>query len=267
MNKFTIPAIVMALCLVLVASRSLTQQRPPAETEQVPATDAEQVEPTEAEQVQEEPPVIEDVDLQALIDQAEDGDTITIASGTYMIDEGLVIEGRADLTIICESPVNIFCTDPTANVLAIRGSTGITFAGGRLRHDEPAEEELSCSGFVVVVSESSDVLVYRSELDGCGTTGVAMFHSRNVHIDQCHIHDNSSLAFYLFNSHEVKITNCRIENNQSMLRIAAMDDLDEALEMWGNTIENNAGPPQTDDEGAAQFEQLDEKIDAPQESE
>ncbi len=272
MKKFTIPVIVLALCLALVATRSLTQDQPPAadpaDAPQTPTPQFEagdnEVAPTDDEQAP-EPPIIEDVDLQALIDQAADGDTITIATGTYMIDEGLRIQGRSDLTIICQSPVNIFCTDPAANVLNISGSTGITFAGGRLRHDEPAEEELSCSGFVVVVNESSDVLVYRSELDGCGTTGVAMFHSRNVRIDQCHVHNNSSLAFYLFSADGVKITNCRIENNKSMLWIDAMDDLDEPLEMWGNTILNNPGPDdEPDEESAAQFEQLDEQIDVQQ---
>ncbi len=249
MNKLALPAIAVVLCLAFVAGRSLTQDQHP---------------PAAAEQAQVDPPVVENVDLQALIDQAPDGSTITIASGTYIIDIGLIIRGRENLTIICESPVNIFCNDALGNVLTISGSTGITLAGARLRHVEP-DVEMTCEGVVVFVNESSDVLIYRCELDGCGVTGVVMYHSRNVRVHQCYIHDNSSLAFYLFYSDEVKITNNRIVDNQSMLFVRAEED--QTLEMWGNTIENNPGPAEPDDEEAAQFEQLDEQIDAPQESE
>lgn len=252
MNKLALPAIAVVLCVAFVAGRSLTQDQHP---------------PAAAEQAHVDPPVVEDVDLQALIDQAPDGSTITIASGTYIIDTGLVIRGREDLTIICESPVNIFCRDTNDDVLTVHDSTGITLAGARLRHVEPLDEYM-CHGGVVRLMEVSDVLVYRCELDGCGAIGASIRSSQNVHIHQCHIHDNSFAAFYIDNSDEVKITDCRIVDNMTMLANYARGD--QSLEMWGNTITNNTGYwRQFSDLAAGDdvFEQLDHQIDAPRESE
>jgi hypothetical protein len=241
MKKRPLSATVILLCLVLLAGTSLTQEQPPAEAEQAP----------------DEPPVIENVDLQALIDRAEDGDTITISTGTYVIEDGLVISGREGLTILCESPVNVFCRDTNDDVLTIMSSSGITLAGGRLRHLEPLDEYI-CHGGVVRVAEASDVLVYRCELDGCGAIGASIRSSQNVHIHQCHVHDNSFAAFYIDDSDEVKITDCRIVDNMTMLANYARGD--QSLEMWGNTITNNTGYwEQTRDE-IIRFELLDRQI-------
>jgi len=242
MTKFILSTIIVALCVVLVAGESRTQDQSPSAAV------------AEADQA---PPIIEDVDLQDLIDSAADGDTLTIPSGTYINNHGLVIEDREDLTIICQSPVNIYCRDTDADVLTIEESSGITIAGAHLRHFEPLEE-YQCHGGVVRIVESSDVLLYRCELDGCGAIGASVRSSKDVHVNKCHIHDNSFVAFYLDDSEDVKITESRIDNNKSMLASYSSDD--QSLEMWGNTIENNTGYWEHLREEKIHFRRLDGKI-------
>ena len=115
--------------------------------------------------------------IQAAIDAAFDGDTISIGMGTY--PESLEIENRT-LTLAAESPSGTIIENGTSN-LSISGGSSVTVTGLTFQ---------SASVFGITIEDSSSLLLQNSEVIGSGNIGVFIDTSGPVSIDQSRIVDN-----------------------------------------------------------------------------
>lgn len=175
--------------------------------------------------------------LQSAVDNASDGDILSLQSGEYLSKKAITISSKKNLTLMAEGDVWIICDDVNEPVIRIKeSSANITLKNIKAKHKEPLKE-YSCHGAVVSIDSSKNIKIINCELNGCGAMGVEMYKSSSVEIDQCYVHQNSWVAFYISQSTDVKITNNKIENNKSLIQLSRVN----FLEMWGNEIKNNKG--------------------------
>lgn len=179
-------------------------------------------------------PLIEDVDIQALIDAAPDGSLVTIPRGWYVLPKGLVIRGRRALVIRGESSTGIAVADSDAHVLAIEDSQSIRIERVRMRHLS-ASEGSTCDGNLIDIRDAGNVALVGCELSGCAASGVVAERTQNLTIQRCHLHHLTHLALRMGECQTVNIVENVIEENASFARFDGV----EALQMHGNVIHGN----------------------------
>ena len=174
--------------------------------------------------------------IQELINNASDGEIISIPEGEYIIDESLLIHNRKGLSLRGNGKCRILLTDLWKEVLDIKNSNSIKIEGIYFSHLKPLKE-YECNGGVIGISSSSIILIDNCELEGSGTIGVAANDVENLKVSNCYIHDNTFNAFYLSDVNNARIYNCVIKNNANMLQSYKLTD----FEMSDNMIMNNGG--------------------------
>lgn len=177
-----------------------------------------------------------DLDVQALIDRTPDGGIVRIPAGRYVLERGLVIEGRSRLTLLGEPGTAVLVKDVNVHVLTVRNSSAIQVENLHLRHQEPLRE-YQCHGSVVRIENSNGVTIIGCELDGCGAIGVAAYGSTNITVRNCSIHHNTFNAFYLDSCREIELAGNTVENNGNFAQMYRID----GLMMHDNTIHDNGG--------------------------
>lgn len=177
-------------------------------------------------------------ELQYLIDNSRDGDVIRLAQTRYISKDGVKIEGRSHLTILCEKGTEIICEDVNQSVITILDSIDIRIENASMHHLKPLKE-YHCHGSVVEVGgESTDIKVINCELNGCGAIGFHTWSGGTHEVRDCWIHDNSFCAFYI-DGGKVTISGNRIENNGSLMEPSGA--LSSYVNMQDNILKNNTG--------------------------
>ncbi len=176
------------------------------------------------------------LDIQKVIDNAQDRSTVTIPFGEYWLTKGLVIKGRKSFVLTSQPGTRILVKDVNADVVSVLQSEGISIKNFHLRHVNPLEE-YQCHGVVIRVKDSNDILVTNCELDGCGAVGVSGWSSKNILVRNCHVHHNTFNAFYFQSCADVKIQSSVVEDNGNFIQMYDTS----SLEMRDNVIRRNGG--------------------------
>lgn len=176
------------------------------------------------------------LDLQTILDEAENGDVVGIPFGEYRLANGLVIEGGKDLTVTARFGTRILVEDTDADVLTVDGGNGVRIENLYLRHIEP-RKEYECHGAVVRVRNATNVRIVNCELNGCGAVGVSARTVKGLLVRKCFIHHNSFNAFYIDDGDEVKIQSCIVEDNGNFIQRYGAG----SLEMRDNVLRRNGG--------------------------
>jgi hypothetical protein len=176
------------------------------------------------------------LDIQKVIDNAKARSTVTIGFGEYRLAKGLVIKGRKNLVLTSQPGTRILVKDVNSDVVSILQSEEIVIKNLNLRHVNPLEE-YQCHGVVIRVKDSNDIRITNCELDGCGAVAVSSWSSKNILVQNCHVHHNTFNAFYFQSCADVKIQSSVVEDNGNFIQ---MYDI-SSLEMRDNVIRRNGG--------------------------
>ena len=174
--------------------------------------------------------------IQAMIDAAPDGATITIPRARYISQQSIIVQARHDLTIICPRGTEILVDDVDEHVVTITESTGITIQGAHLRHKAPAAD-YECHGAVVRAEGSSELHFVDSDLHGCGAIGLSAHECQNILVSRCSIRENSYVAISLNTCENVMIAGNIITDNQLTLSLRDC----RSVRMQDNLITGNGG--------------------------
>lgn len=176
------------------------------------------------------------VDIQRLIDAADDGGVVRVPGGRHVLSKGLVIKGRKGLTINFDDGATVVVDDVTENVITLEDCEDLTIEGGRLSHLKPLTE-YDCHGNVIDIAGSSQVRIVNCDLNGCGAVGVFARNVRDLVVRGCHIHRNTFNAIYLHGCRIVRVERNVIEHNANLMQVYDVDDM-----QWShNVIRDNGG--------------------------
>ncbi len=117
------------------------------------------------------------------------GASISLESKEYIIDIPILIENKKNITINGNG-ASIVMNSLSENVIHITGSESIKIQNIKAKHIEPSGPT-GCTGNVIYMDSSSDVLIEKCELNGSGIVGVAAFDIDNLSIIENNIHSNS----------------------------------------------------------------------------
>ncbi|HED64132.1 MAG TPA: hypothetical protein ENJ09_01125 [Planctomycetes bacterium] len=183
--------------------------------------------------VQEEPT---GENLQALLDQAEDGAHIILEARRYTTDTGFELRDKTNVTVEGVEGTELACTSRIEDVFRVRGGSGITLRGLRMFHT--MEIKGLCAGNVLAALETRDLTVENCDLNGCGVTGLYTWGTFGVRATGNLIHDNSSAGFGFRESGKIELRNNRLEaNGQAMVGVPGW------LVVEGNTVDGAPWDP------------------------
>ena len=174
--------------------------------------------------------------LQTLIDETPDHQTLRITKGSYIINKGLMIKGRVGLSVIAEPGTMILLTDLDQDVLTIADSKEIRLYNVLLKHVTPLKT-YKCHGSVVRIDNAQDITIANSELNGCGAVGISAQKTKNLTIEHCYIHNNTFNALYLSNIQGVNLWSNVIVDNANAMQLYDVSD----MQMSDNILERNTG--------------------------
>ncbi len=149
-------------------------------------------------------------ELEKAIATAEDGALIELKNQIYKTEEPLTIENKKNLTIDGKGATFI-CQSVTSDVIAITDCEKIILKNIVATHIDP-EGPLGCTGNVIHIEKSSDILITDSELNGSGIIGVVAYNTDELKIINNHIHKNSQYSI-LYIGPSVTIEGNTFENN------------------------------------------------------
>jgi len=179
---------------------------------------------------------LRDTNLQALIDDADDGGVVRIPRGRYVLKKGILVKARNNLTIRCEKGAQIFVDDVNEDIISFDECRNVRLETAYLRHLKPLRE-YACHGDVVAVSGSEKAAIVNCELNGCGAIGLDARNSKELTVRNCYVHHNTFNAFCLSDCKKVRIQSCVIEDNANFLQAHNLDD----VELSDNVIRRNGG--------------------------
>ncbi len=180
--------------------------------------------------------VTQAVDVQRLIDEAEDNGLVQVPTGRYVLPKGLTVTNRKGLRIVFKKGAAILVDDVTQNVVSIIDSEHISIENAKLGHLTPLAE-YECHGNVVDVRDSTNVRIQSCDINGCGAVGVFARGSSGIVVEGSHVHRNTFNAFYLHGCRGVRIERNVVEHNANFMQAYEVDD----LQMSHNVIRDNGG--------------------------
>jgi polygalacturonase len=153
-----------------------------------------------------------ELDLQAVLDAAQDNATLTIPYGEYVVQQGLKLNGRRNVTITASPGTRILAADVMEDVLTLTECESVRIENLHLGHVKPLES-YECEGSCLKFTRCRDVRVANCELTGCGAEGVYAFQSERLDIGNCYVHDNTYAGFYFAMCRSVLVHDCRLVHN------------------------------------------------------
>ena len=102
-----------------------------------------------------------------------------------------------------------------ADVLWFHKCHNIAIKNLTMGHTEAGD----CSGDVIRLEESNDVLIKQSTLYGCGVNGLTASNSRSIQVRNCEIYGCSDCALYLSEADDVYVKGCKIYDNSRALSV------------------------------------------------
>jgi len=126
----------------------------------------------------------------------------------------LVLKGVKALSIVSDGPdkTSIVTRPRYADVLRLEDCSGVTLKGFTAGH---TEEQGSCTGDVIALESSGDLLIEDCSLFGCGVHGINASGCTELQVKDTEIHHCEYEAATLYDCYSVSFINCNIHHNGS----------------------------------------------------
>jgi len=153
-------------------------------------------------------------ELQKMLDETMDGDTLYIEKKDYLSDNSVTLTGRKDLILIFEKGATVTCTSQFQDIFVIQNCSGIQLLNGTFKHHETQETTNFGSGFYLF--QSQNVRIYNAVIDNHGVRGLFAQSVNGLEITQCQILNNSASAFlFQEQNRNIVLKGNQYENNGS----------------------------------------------------
>ena len=139
-----------------------------------------------------------------------DGASVKLAAREYRLDEVLLLENKNNIKIDGNGATFVM-KSLSENVLHLTGCTNIQLTNFKATHIEPSGPT-DCTGNVIYMDESSDILIQDCDLNGSGIVGIAAYNTDNLRVVDNYIHENSEYAI-IYQGPSLLLTNNVFEEN------------------------------------------------------
>ncbi len=168
----------------------------------------------------------------------------------YYLDEPLTILNLENFTLDGNGST-IIQRKSDADVILVEGGNNIVLKNFKATHTEPSGP-IGCTGSVIQVYNSSNLLIENCQLNGSGIIGVVAYNAANLNVSNCYIYNNSQYGILFDDKTDIVVASNRFEDNgdtgsahvgralDAFLREVEMisaDENKEGLQMSGNRYE------------------------------
>ena len=159
-------------------------------------------------------PAAKTSELDTLLAEAKSASVVSFKNRRLTLSQTVIIRNKSDITVDF-SGSQILNTTGTEVVLQLELCDRVTIVGGYFGH-RLKEGNLGCEQGVISIKGCRNVTIRGADIFGCGIYGVGTAWSKNITVEDCHIHDNSVAAFWLFDSDDIKVRGCKFARNGAM---------------------------------------------------
>ncbi|PSR12216.1 MAG: hypothetical protein DA408_11695 [Bacteroidetes bacterium] len=149
-------------------------------------------------------------DLAAALNALPSGAKVKLAPGKYLLNEPVLLEGKENITIDGNG-ATLVMNSLQSDVLHLTGCANIQLLNFKATHIEPSGP-VGCTGNVIYIDESSDILIEGCDLNGSGIVGIAAYNTDNLRVLRNHIHQNSEYAM-IYQGPSLLLTNNTFDKN------------------------------------------------------
>lgn len=128
----------------------------------------------------------------ATLSNLQSGQSVRLAPGEYLLQEPAMLINKENITIDGNG-ATLVMNSMSSNVVHLTGCKNIRLLNFKATHIEPNGPE-GCTGNVIYVDESSDILIENCDLNGSGIVGIAAYNVDNLEVKNNLIHENSNYA-------------------------------------------------------------------------
>ena len=120
------------------------------------------------------------------------GTSVKLKQGDYLLDETILLDGKQDITI--DGNGSTLTVNSLSNhVIHVANCSNIRLINFKATHIEPSGP-VGCTGNVLLLENSSDILVEGCDLNGSGIVGIASYNVDNLRVLNNFIHENSEYS-------------------------------------------------------------------------
>ncbi|MEL7423360.1 MAG: right-handed parallel beta-helix repeat-containing protein [Bacteroidota bacterium] len=148
--------------------------------------------------------------LPATLNNLASGSSVKLATATYTLDQVIMLNGKQNITIDGNGSTLIM-NSLSENVIHLTGCTNIRLLNFKATHIEP-RGPTGCTGNVLYMDDSSEVLVQGCDLNGSGIVGIAAYNVDNLQVKDNYIHENSEYSI-IYQGPSILLTDNTFENN------------------------------------------------------
>ncbi|MCI4671939.1 MAG: right-handed parallel beta-helix repeat-containing protein [Bacteroidia bacterium] len=150
-------------------------------------------------------------EVEALYTALAEGKAVELKDLIYHLSEPLMISNRTDFTLDGHGCTFIM-ENKDADVVVVENSFNVTLKNFKATHVEP-EGPIGCTGSVLQVRESMNVLIEKCKLNGSGIIGVTTYNTQNLKVVSNYIYNNSKYGVLFDGETSIEIKENIFENN------------------------------------------------------
>lgn len=173
-----------------------------------------------------------DAEIQALYDALDQGGIIKLKNLNYQLDRPLIIANKENLSLD-GGGATLVMTNKDEDVVLVDNSTDIRLVNFKATHIEP-NGPIGCTGSVIQVRYSTDVLIEKCELNGSGIIGVTSYENKNLKVYGNYIYNNSKYGVLFDEDTQIEVKNNIFEKNGQ----SGNDHVVKALNAYLSEVEN-----------------------------
>ena len=148
--------------------------------------------------------------LSTSLNALRSGASVKLKTGDYLLEETVLLNGKQDITIDGNGST-LTVNSLSDHVIHVANCTNIRLINFKATHIEPSGP-VGCTGNVLLLENSSDILVEGCDLNGSGIVGIAAYNVDNLRVLNNHIHENSEYSI-IFQGPSLLLSNNVFENN------------------------------------------------------
>jgi len=138
------------------------------------------------------------------------GASVKLKQGDYLLAGTVVLDGKQDITIDGNGST-LTVNSLSDHVIHVAKCSNIRLINFKATHIEPSGP-VGCTGNVLLLENSSDILVEGCDLNGSGIVGIAAYNVDNLRVQKNHIHENSEYSI-IFQGPSLLLTDNLFEKN------------------------------------------------------
>ena len=120
------------------------------------------------------------------------GASVKLKTGDYLLEQTVLLNGKQNITIDGNGST-LTVNSLSDHVIQVSNCSNIRLINFKATHIEPSGP-VGCTGNVLLLENSSDVLVEGCDLNGSGIVGIAAYNVDNLRVLNNHIHENSEYS-------------------------------------------------------------------------